>query len=103
MKKAILVLTVLTASTTAVAKDIAMPEDYLCFAVYNHIQYIGEKRGDRNLARSGHNSKARLTQKYMMTVGGIVDGKSALNQYTGPGKSNEAWSNLIDRCDRKIR
>lgn len=103
MKKAILVLSVLTASTTAMAKDIAMPEEYLCFAVYDHIQYVGEQNGNRNLARSGHNSKAKLTQKYMMKIGGIVDGKSALNQYTGPGKSKEAWSNLIDRCDRKIR
>lgn len=102
MKKAILVLGILAVSTAAMAKDVALPEDYLCYAVYDHIQYIGEKRGDQKLANSGYALKSRMTQKYIMNVGGVVDGKSALNQYTGPGKSSQAWNDLLNRCNRKV-
>lgn len=102
MKKAILAVAIGFTAITAQARDIAMREEHLCYAVFNHFEYIGKQKNDRELARAGYNLKVALRQKYQMDVDGIIQGKSDLNSYTGPGKSMDAWKALVKKCQSKV-
>jgi len=82
-------------------KDVAMKEDYLCYAFFDFVEYTGRENNDRDRARQGYNLKAKMTQNYIMTVGGIIDGKSELNFYTGPGNSHKQ-TELIPKCLAKV-
>ena len=81
---------------TAQARDVAMKEE-LCYAFFDFVEYTGREAGDRDRARQGANLKAKMVQKYAITIGGIREGESALNSYTGPGNSHRQ-SQLIPKC-----
>ena len=98
MMKIAIALVLSTVAFTAQARDVALKSDYLCYAYFDFLEYRGQQDNDRGLVRLGNNSKAKLSKKYILKVGGIVDGKKELNFYTGPVNGPSKGKELDKKC-----
>jgi hypothetical protein len=98
MKQLITAVVLATVAVTAQAKDVAMKQDYLCYAYFDFLEYRGQESNNRNLVRLGNNSKAKLSQRYILKVGGIVDGKKELNFHVGPVHGPTKGKELDQKC-----
>ena len=102
MKQLITALILVATAFTAQARDVAMNDDNLCYAFFDFVEYTGREDNDRNRARQGANLKAKMSQKYAITVGGVIEGKQALNFYTGPEHGHKQ-KDLIPKCLAKVK
>ena len=101
MNKLLTALILSVTAITAQARDVAMKEDNLCYAFFDFVEYTGREANDRDRARQGANLKAKMVQRYTITVGGVIEGKQALNFYTGP--HSEKQKDLIPKCLAKVK
>ena len=103
MKKVLVVLALAATASTVQARDIAMREENLCYAVFDHIEWSGKDQNNRELARAGYNHKIAVRKKFIMNVDGIMQGKKELTSYLGSRYDRQVWRDLVSRCQQKVK